>query len=223
MRVLLAEDEKSLARALVKIFAANNFSADAVYDGRDALDYIESGSYDAAVLDVMMPGMDGFEVLRELRRKGNTVPVLMLTARSEVEDKVNGLDLGANYYLTKPFDARELVAALRAITRKGGETDSTLRLGNTLLDRSTYELSAPGGSFRLANREFQMMEMFMSAPRKIISGERFMEVIWGFDSDAEMSVVWAYISYLRKKLSALGSDLSIKVHRNAGYSLEEQK
>ena len=223
MRILLAEDEIPLARAIKKIFEKNNYSADAVHSGEDALMYLETGSYDVAVLDVMMPKMDGIAVLRTLRARGDRIPALMLTAKSEIDDKVLGLDSGANYYLTKPFDTKELLAAIRAITRTQTEVDSKLAVGNITLDRSTYELASPTGSFRLANREFQMMEILMSNPHRIISAERFMEKIWGFDSEAEIHVVWVYISYLRKKLAALHADISIKASRNAGYSLEENK
>ena len=223
MRILLAEDEIPLARAIKKIFEKNNYSADAVHSGEDALMYLETGSYDVAVLDVMMPKMDGIAVLRTLRARGDRIPVLMLTAKSEIDDKVLGLDSGANYYLTKPFDTKELLAAIRAITRTQTEVDSKLAVGNITLDRSTYELASSTGSFRLANREFQMMEILMSNPHRIISAERFMEKIWGFDSDVEIHVVWVYISYLRKKLAALHADISIKASRNAGYSLEENK
>lgn len=144
-----------------------------------------------------------------------------MTAKAEVDDKVLGLDSGANYYLTKPFDTKELLAAIRAITRKQTETDAKLTCGNITLDRSTFELASPWGSFRLANKEFQMMEIFMSNPHHIISAERFMERIWGFDNEAEINVVWVYVSYLRKKLLALHADIHIKSTRNAGYSLEE--
>ena len=221
MRILLAEDERPLARAIVKIFEKNNYSADAVHDGEDALLYIESGNYDVAVLDVMMPKMDGIAVLKTLRGKGNRIPVLLLTAKSEIDDKVLGLDSGANYYLTKPFDAKELLAAIRAITRSETAADSTLSFGNITLDRATFALSSPSGSFRLANREFQRMELLLSNPRHILPAERFLEKIWGYDSEAEISVVWVYISYLRKKLAALHADIQIKASRNAGYSLEE--
>ena len=221
MRILLAEDERPLARALLKIFEKNNYSADAVYNGEDALIYIESGNYDVAVLDIMMPKTDGITVLKKVRAKGNMIPILMLTAKSEIDDKVLGLDSGANYYLTKPFDSKELLASIRAITRSNTATDSRLTFGNITLDRATYELSSAAGSFRLANREFQMMELLMANPHHIISAERFMESIWGFDSDAEINVVWVYISYLRKKLTALNADIQIKASRNAGYSLEE--
>lgn len=221
MRILLAEDERPLARAIVKIFEKNNYSADAVENGADALLYLQSGNYDVAVLDIMMPKMDGITVLKKVREAGNHIPILMLTAKSEIDDKVLGLDSGANYYLTKPFDAKELLASIRAITRGQTGTDSRLTFGNITLNRATFELSSPSGSFRLANREFQMMEMLISNPHHIIPVERFMEKIWGYDTDAEISVVWVYISYLRKKLTALHADIQIKASRGAGYSLEE--
>lgn len=221
MRILLAEDEQSLARALVRILEKNNYSAQAVYNGVDALKYLETGNYDAAILDIMMPGMDGMAVLRKLRAQGNQIPVMMLTAKSEIDDKVLGLDSGANDYLTKPFDSKELLARIRAMTRSQTAVDSTLIVGNISLNRATFELSSPNGSFRLAKKEFQMIEMLMTNPHHLISTERFMEKIWGYDTNVEISVVWVYISYLRKKLTALGANIQIKAARNAGYSLEE--
>ena len=206
MRILLAEDEIALAKALVKIFEANKYSIDAVHDGQDALDYLEAGNYDVAVLDIMMPRVD--------------MPVLMLTAKSEIDDKVLGLDSGANYYLTKPFDAKELLAAVRAITRSGNEVDTKLSCGNLTLDRGSFEMATPSGSVKLANKEFQMMELLMAKPGNIVSVDTFMDHIWGYDTDTESNVVWVYISYLRKKLTALGADVKIKATRNAGYSIE---
>ena len=171
----------------------------------------------------MMPKVDGITVLQELRNKGSFIPVLLLTAKSEVDDKVLGLDAGANDYLTKPFNTKELLARIRAMTRsQTAQTNSKLQLGNVTLDRATYELSTPTGSYRLANKEFQMMEMLMSRPKNLISSERFMEKIWGYDSEAEINVVWVYISYLRKKLTALHANIQIKALRNAGYTLEEK-
>lgn len=222
MRILLAEDERPLARALVKIFEKNHYSADAVYDGEEALRYLEGGNYDVAVMDIMMPKLDGVTALRRLRAAGNALPVLLLTAKAETDDKVLGLDSGANYYLTKPFETKELLAALRTITRTQPEVDSKLSFGNITLDRSTFELASPHGSFRLANKEFQMMELFLSNPRAILPAERLMEKIWGFDSEAEINVVWVYVSYLRKKLAALRADVVLRSSRNAGYSLEEE-
>lgn len=221
MRILFAEDEKALSRAIVKILEKNHYAVDAVYDGEEALAYLEAVEYDAAVLDIMMPRMDGLTVLKRIRAAGNPVPVLLLTARAEIEDRVLGLDSGANDYLPKPFDTRELLARIRAITRSRRETDTKLTVGNVTLDRATFELSSPAGSFRLANKEYQMMEMLMANPRRILSTERFMEKIWGYDSEAELHVVWVYISYLRKKLHALHADIEIRASRNAGYSLED--
>ena len=220
MRILLAEDERALSKAIIKIFEKNNYSADAAYDGQEALTYLESGNYDVAVLDIMMPKMDGITLLKKLRAANNQIPVIMLTAKSEIEDRVLGLDSGANDYLSKPFDTRELLARIRSITRAKTETDTKLTTGNITLDRASFELSSPSGSFRLANKEYQMMEMFMQNPRRVISADMFMEKIWGWDTDAEINVVWVYISYLRKKLAALKADIQIKSSRNAGYSLE---
>ena len=220
MRILLAEDEQMLAKAIIKILEKNNYSAEAVYNGTDALAHLETEQYDVAILDIMMPGLDGISVLKKIRDRGNNVPVLILSAKSETDDKVLGLDSGANYYLTKPFDSKELLAAIRVITRTQSCVDSKLSVGNIILDRADFTMKSSGGSFRLANKEFQMMEMFMSNPNQLISTERFMEKIWGFDSEAEINVVWVYISYLRKKLTALHADIHIKAYRNAGYSLE---
>jgi DNA-binding response OmpR family regulator len=221
MRLLVAEDERSLSKALTVILEKNKYSVDAAYDGEEALDYLSVGQYDGLILDIMMPKMDGITVLKKLRAKGNNIPVLMLTAKSEIDDRVTGLDCGANDYLTKPFDTKELLARIRAMTRgRSGAQSSVMTMGNISLDRTTYELSSPSGSFRLANKEFQVMELLMSNPKQLIPTELMMEKIWGFDSDSEISVVWAYISYLRKKLTVLNADIKIKASRNAGYSLE---
>ena len=204
MRLLLAEDERSLSRAVTAILEKNNFSVDAVYDGADALAYLQAGNYDGAILDIMMPKLDGIEVLRRIRAAGSRVPVLLLTAKSEIDDKVLGLDSGANDYLTKPFNTKELLARIRAMTRsQTAQPSSELRFGNLTLDRATFELSSPTGSFRLANKEFQMLETLMANPQNLISTERLLEKIWGYDSEAEINVVWVYVSYLRKKLAAL--------------------
>ena len=223
MRILLAEDERSLSRAIIALLEKHNYSADAVYDGQEALDYLEAENYDAVILDIMMPKLDGLSVLRILRVRGSQIPVLLLTAKSEVEDKVTGLDSGANDYLTKPFATAELLARIRAMTRtQSAQTDSRMSFGNITLDQTTYELSSPSGSFRLANKEYQMMELLLRNPHQLIPSERFLEKIWGYDSDVELNVVWVYISYLRKKLTALQADIQIKATRNAGYSLEKK-
>lgn len=225
MRLLLAEDEQELSHALVTVLKHNNYSVDAVYNGQDALDYLETGIYDGAILDIMMPKMDGITVLKKVRTAGNSVPVLMLTARSEIDDRVNGLDSGADDYLTKPFSMKELLARIRAMTKRRSETtDSVLTVGNIRLDRTTYQLTSNkddiNTSFRLAGKEFQMMEMLMVNPGQVISAEQFMDKVWGYDSDAELNVVWVYISYLRKKLIELNANVSIKATRGVGYSLE---
>lgn len=220
MRILIVEDEKALSRVLVKIFEKNYYSVDTVYNGQEALDYIATGNYDIVLMDVMMPVMDGITALKKIRADGNQIPVLLLTAKSEVDDKVMGLDSGANYYITKPFDTKELLAAVRAITRKEEQTDNRLHFGNITLDTSTYELASYTDSVKLTNKEFQMMEMFMSNPKILVSADTLMERIWGYDSDSEINVVWAYISYLRKKLKNLNANFSIKSSRNSGYSLE---
>lgn len=221
MRLLLAEDEKELSNALVVILKHSNYSVDAVYNGQDALDYITNGDYDGVVLDIMMPKMDGITVLRKVRESGNSVPVLLLTAKSEIDDRVTGLDSGADDYLTKPFAAKELLARIRAMTRRKGEnTGSLLNCGNISLNRSTFEVSSPKARLRLANKEFQMLEMLMSNKGMIISTERFMEKIWGHDTETNQNVVWVYVSYLRKKLAALDANVAIKAVRNRGYALE---
>ena len=208
MRLLLAEDERALSKALVTILERNNYSVDAVYDGQEALEYLETGNYDAVIMDIMMPKVDGITALKMLRSRGDLIPVLMLTAKSEIEDKVTGLDAGANDYLTKPFSSRELMARIRAVTRvQAAQTSSILKMGNVTLDRSNFELSTPSGSFRLANKEFQVLELLMNNPKILISSERFMEKIWGYDSESEINVVWVYISYLIKKLIDLDADI----------------
>lgn len=221
MRLLIAEDELSLSKALLAILEKDGYSADAVFNGAEALEYLAVNNYDGLILDVMMPKVDGFTVLKEIRKSGNTIPILMLTARSEIDDKVAGLDGGANDYLTKPFSPKELLARIRVMTRsQTAMTDSTLKLGNIILDRAQNELSSPSGSFHLTNKEFQIMEFLMSNPKQLIPTERIMEKIWGYESNTEINVVWVYISYLRKKLDALKADIQIKATRNAGYSLE---
>ncbi len=221
MRLLLAEDEREMSNALVTILKHNNYSVDAVYDGEEALSYLESGLYDAAILDIMMPKMDGITVLKSVRSMGINIPILLLTAKSEIDDRVTGLDAGADDYLTKPFAMKELLARIRALTRRTGEvTDSILTFEDLSLDRATYQLSTKTGSLRLPNKEFQMLEMMMVSPSQVISTDLFMDKIWGYDTETELNVVWVYISYLRKKLQLLNAHVAIKATRNVGYSLE---
>ena len=221
MRLMYAEDEKSLARAVSTILRKNNYSVDVVYDGESALDYLATENYDGAILDVMMPKADGFEVLRQMRARGDSTPVLLLTARGEIDDRVAGLDSGANDYLTKPFDMKELLARIRAMTRLlSVQPDKTISFGAVTLDCASYDLTGPGGSTKLAGKEFQMMEMLMRNPRKLVSTEAFMDRIWGYDSEAELNIVWVYISTLRKKLKGIDADIEIKAQRGLGYYLE---
>ena len=223
MRLLLAEDERELSDALVAILKHNNYEVDPVYNGEDALYNLRTEEYDGAILDIMMPKMDGITVLKKIRSDGNDVPVLMLTAKSEVDDKVLGLDSGADDYLGKPFVAKELLARIRSVTRRKTEAKtSTVQFGNITLDCAKFEISSPSGSIRLQNKEFQMLEMLISHPHMIISAEKFMDRIWGYETDTEMNVVWVYISYLRKKLASLDANIQIKASRNQGYYLEEK-
>ena len=221
MRLLLAEDERILSDALVEVLTHNNYSVDAVYNGQDAIDYLLAGDYDAAILDIMMPKKDGITVLKELRSAGFATPVIMLTAKSQIEDRVEGLDSGADDYLTKPFAMAELLARGRAISRRQPElTGTDLKFRDLKLDRADYSLAGPEGQIRLANKEFQIMEMLMANSGQVISTERFMERVWGYDSEAEINVVWVNISGLRKKIASLGAHVQIKAARGVGYILE---
>lgn len=224
MRLLLAEDEEELSEALAAVLRHNNYSVDTVFDGQEALDYLEGQEYDGVILDIMMPKKNGIEVLKTIRAHKNQVPVLLLTAKTQVDDRVEGLDAGADDYLGKPFAMKELLARVRAMTRRReGLTDNLLTIGNLSLNRLTFELSVGEEKVRLANKDFQMIEMLMVNPGQIISTERFMEKIWGYDSETEISVVWVYVSNLRKRLAALSADVEIKAVRNQGYSLELKK
>ena len=221
MKLLLAEDEAELSNALLAILRHSGYTVDAVDNGRDALDYARVGEYDGLVLDVMMPQMDGMEVLRRLRQEGISTPALFLTAKSEIDDRIKGLDIGADDYLTKPFDMGELLARIRAMMRRREDfTPSSLHTGNVTLDTSTCTLSTPGHEpLHLASREFQMMEMLLSSPGRVISADTFMERIWA-DGDAGTDIVWVYISNLRKKLRSLDAEAEIKSSRGLGYSIQ---
>lgn len=222
MRLLLAEDEKELSDALVVMLRHGNYSVDAVYDGEDALEYLRTGIYDGAILDIMMPKKSGLEVLKTARAEGIRLPVLLLTALSEIDDRVAGLDAGADDYLTKPFAMKELLARVRAMTRRGGETpENILSFGNVTLDRLTFEIGTPSGKVRLSNKEYQMLEMLMANPGQVIPVERFMDKIWGFDSETELNVVWVNVSYIRKKLAGIRADVKVTAVRNLGYTLEK--
>ncbi len=224
MRLLLAEDEEALSRAVCAVLKKNNYEVDPVFNGKDALDYIRTGAYDGAILDIMMPEMDGVSVLKRIRDEGISIPIIMLTAKSEVDDKVLALDMGSNDYLTKPFDMKELLARIRSILRISNiQTSSKLKFKNLILDQTSYELSTSYGSYKLTNKEYQMMELLISSPHNIFSADLFLEKIWGYESDVDINVVWVYISYLRKKISSLKADVIIKATRGVGYSLEDKE
>lgn len=221
MRLLLAEDEPGLARALSTILEHSGYEVEAVGDGLSAFEHLKRVSYDAAILDIMMPGIDGIEVLRRTRALGNTVPIIMLTAKGEVEDKVAGLDAGANDYLAKPFAAKELLARLRVMTRSAAAVDaSTLAAGDLRLDIPSCELTGPSGSVHLANLEFRLLRHLMERSGERVPTERLLVEVWGDQAPDEASVVWVYISNLRKRLAAIGSTARITAARNQGYALE---
>ena len=222
MRILIAEDETEIARALKLLLEKNKFTVDIVHDGLEAWEYIRQIEYNVIVLDIMMPGMDGLQVLENIRAQRMTTPVLLLTARGELEDRVLGLNAGADDYIPKPFAASELIARVKALSRRSmNYVECVLQVGSIRLDRSSYELSSPGHAVRLNNKEYQLMELFMNHPRHIFSTEHLREKIWGSNSETGADVVWTYIGFLRKKLRELGADVEIKTIRGAGYSLEE--
>ena len=221
MRILIAEDDPKLLKSLVHIFELNHYATDGVDNGVDAFDYASSGEYDGLVLDIMMPGMDGVTLLKKLREGGITTPALFLTARTEIAQRIEGLDAGADDYLPKPFSTGELLARVRAmLRRKDNFTPDMLELGALSLNRSTYELICDGKSQALSGKEFQVMEMLMQNPKTIVTAEQLITHIWGWDTNVDTSVVWVHISNIRKKLEMLSAPVAIKFVRNAGYMLE---
>ena len=223
MKLLIAEDEVDLAEALAAFFEKNQFTVDAVHDGQDAYDYARAGDYDVVILDVMMPKLNGIQVLRRLREEGYSAPVMMLTAKAQKDDRVEGFDAGADDYLPKPFAPDELLARVRALLRRAGDYKPTvLSFGALSLDCAAGLLTCGREAVRLSGREFQVMELFLRSPKVIFSADKLMERIWGWDSDAEVSVVWVHISNLRKKLRSIGSRVSIRAVRGMGYVLEEE-
>jgi len=221
MRILLVEDEVHLAQALAEILKKNMYSADAVHDGQQGLEYALSGVYDLVILDIMLPKMNGIDVLKNLRAEKVSVPVLMLTAKDEIEDKVTGLDYGADDYMTKPFSTDELLARVRALLRRKGEViDEELSFGDITLKLKKNELASGDNQVKLSLKEFQILELLMYNPNQILTKERMIDKIWGGDSDAEYNNVEVYISFLRKKLQFLGAKTEIKTVRGVGYSLE---
>lgn len=222
MRVLIAEDELELAKGLKFLLEKNKFTVDTVYDGAEALAYFQGRAYDVVVLDIMMPKVNGLEVLRRIREMGSKVPILMLTAKAEIEDRVAGLEAGADDYLPKPFASREFIARVKALSRRNaGYTDLCLTVGKVQLDCNRYELSCGAKTVRLNNKEFQLMELFMRNPHCVFSTAHLMDKIWGQDSEADINVVWTYVGFIRRKLKGLQADIEIRTARGAGYSLEE--
>ena len=221
MRILIVEDERMLADSVAAMLRNRGFDAEAVYDGRSGFESAGGGGYDLVILDVMLPAMDGCQVAERLRAEKNTVPILMLTARSSLDDRVEGLNAGADYYLTKPFEIRELLACVHALLRREGDrTAEILSCGETTLDPGTNELAFRGRSIRLSSREYDVMRLLMKAGRNNISKESLLNRVWGYDSDAVGNSVEAYIGFLRKKLRSIGSDVRIEVIRRVGYHLE---
>lgn len=223
MRLLITEDEQDLAEALGIFFEKNQFTVDVVYDGQSAYDYALTGNYDAIILDVMMPKMNGFDVLQRIRENGIQIPVMMLTAKAEKDDRITGFNSGADDYLPKPFEPDELICRVRAMLRRGGEYHATvLSFGDVQLDCGSNQLTCGEKSVSLSSREFQVMELFLRNPQVVFSADRIMERVWGWDSDAEINVVWVHISNLRKKLKSIGSKVNIRANRGLGYLLEAE-
>ncbi|ONI42142.1 two-component system response regulator [Candidatus Epulonipiscium fishelsonii] len=221
MRILICEDEKQLANILVAILQHSNYSVDVVNDGVSALEYIKSDNYDGVILDIMMPKLDGISVLKQVRASGNKIPIIILSAKSQLNDKIQGLDYGANDYLTKPFEAGELLARIRVMTRKENQSSAVLTIGNITLNLTNFEISSSAGNLTLPNKEFQILEMLMRNKGQILSAEKFAERIWGYESDVDISTIWVYISNIRKKLASLDANVNIKAIRNIGYKMEE--
>lgn len=221
MKILVAEDDRDMARAVSALLTRNHYTVDTADNGRDAFSYLQGGDYDMAVLDIMMPGMSGLEVVQKIRREGKHIPILLLTALGEIEDRVEGLDAGADDYLPKPFDGAELLARVRALLRRTESfTSDIITAGDLSLDRSSYQLNCGSQSVSLNNKCFQVMEMLMLNKGHILSADQIMEHIWGWDSEAEINVIWVNISMLRKHMQTIGSKGNIKAVRGAGYVLE---
>lgn len=220
MKILLAEDEIDLSNTIKKVLELNKYDVDQAFDGQEALEYANYAEYDGIILDVMMPKLDGYSVVKKLRENNNSTPVLILTAKAEIDDKVTGLDSGADDYLTKPFVVKELLARIRALTRRKGDIATNYVIGNTTLNPNTFELSTASGTIRLTGKEYKLMEHLMRNQGVVLSTEKIMESVWEFDTEAEINVVWVFISSLRKKLESIGSNCIIKAMRGIGYRLE---
>jgi DNA-binding response OmpR family regulator len=223
MKILLIEDEKILAESLKTMLTAKGFQVEAVYDGETGAEYAKLGVYDLLILDVMIPGLNGLQVAREVRASRCHIPILMLTAKSDLSDRIEGLNAGADYYLTKPFDSRELLACINALLRRQGGQVDVLRCGNTELDLGTSLLRCGERSVRLSAREFDVMRALLQAGGKIVSKETLLARVWGYDSNAVDNHVEVYIAFLRRKLVSIGSDITIETQRRMGYYIEQVK
>lgn len=220
MKILIVEDEQLLAESIKILLERNGFEVDCAYDGNTGKYYAELDVYDLLILDVMMPGLNGYQVAKQLRDNKCFTPILMLTAKSELEDRVEGLNSGADYYLTKPFDTKELLACINALLRRQGGQVDEISYGNTTLDLSTCILSCGNRSLRLSEREYNLMRFLLQSKEKNVSKETLLVKIWGFDSNATENHVEVYIGFLRKKLASIGSNLRIEAIRRLGYHLE---
>ena len=220
MRILVVEDDRDISSAICKVLKLNNFYTDAVYDGIEALEYLEYDQYDCVIMDIMMPRLDGISTIKKMRERNDFTPVIVLTAKADIDDKVLGLDSGADDYLGKPFSMKELVARVKALTRRKNTVINKFNFGNVTLNTKTFEMSTDKGSIRLLNKEYQLMEMLMVNSNILLSTDKIMNTIWGFDNDSEINVVWVNISSLRKKLASIKANITIKAVRGLGYSLE---
>lgn len=220
MKILFAEDDRDLSSVIVRVLQYNKFDVQTAYDGAEALELLDNEKFDVLVLDIMMPKIDGITVVKRLRERGNPIPILLLTALAETDDKVSGLDAGADDYLTKPFVIKELLARIRAIARRSSELQNSYSIGNLTLNPNTFELQAQG-HIRLTNKEYRLMELLIRNKNILLSTERLMEEVWELDSEAEINTVWVFISSLRKKLTQIQADYTIKAVRGVGYRLEK--
>jgi len=220
MKLLLAEDERDLSGALKKMLECSKYEVDVVYNGADALEKLSDYKYDGAIIDIMMPKLDGLSVVKRVREAKNNVPIIILTARAEIDDRVLGLDSGADDYLTKPFSMKELLARIRSITRRNGEVVVSYKVGNMSLDNESFEISTENGKSRLTNKEYNLLEYLIRNKNMILSTEKIMNSVWGYNSDSDISVVWVFISSLRKKMENIGADCKLRAVRGIGYRLE---
>ncbi len=219
MKILLVEDEKDLSSVIVRVLNANKYDVDVAFNGLEAINRVHQSMYELIITDLMMPKMDGIQLVQQIRKEGNNTPILILTAKSQVDDKVEGLDAGADDYLTKPFSMKEFLARIRSLTRRKGDLLEPYKIENLELDHNTFEIRTPEGSLPLTDTEYRLFEYLLRNKNMVLSTERIMENIWGYDTEVEINVVWAYLSSLRKKLAQIKSDVTIKAMRGVGYKI----